>query len=242
MSVAVPASEAMHRVNRREDLLTTGDIARRCRVTTNAVKKWIRERNLPAFRTPGGHFRIRAGDYDAFAARCRVDFPGPRPTKGRRVLVVDDDPAVLGLVVEGLSACGMGLTVAGASDGYEALIAIGRFRPDILVLDLRMPRLDGLEVCRLLKSSAATRDIAILVLTGYPSRTNVRRWRQCRVDAILGKPVRLDVLVREVRTLVDALPASRPGAEARRSPSRAPAGAGEARRRLAQTSAGEGAR
>lgn len=203
-------------MDRREDLLTTGDIARRCRVTTNAVKKWIRERNLPAFRTPGGHFRIKEGDFDAFSAHYRFAAPVARAPKGRRVLVVDDDPAVLRVVVDALSEPQMGLTIASASDGYEALIAIGRFRPDVLVLDLRMPRVDGLEVCRLLKSSPATRDIAILVLTGYPTRANVRRWRERQVDAILTKPVKLADLVRQVRALVDAIPAAKPAPEARR--------------------------
>lgn len=216
-------------MNRREDLLTTGDIARRCRVTTNAVKKWIRERNLPAFRTPGGHFRIHVDDFDTFTARCRADRRARRAARGRRVLVVDDDPAVLRVVVDALSEPELGLTVTSASDGYQALIAIGRFQPDVLVLDLRMPRVDGLEVCRLLRSSPATREIAIVVLTGYPSRANVRRWRELWVDAILRKPVPLEELVREVRAIVDAPPVRRAAASIRPRAA-APAAGGAARR------------
>lgn len=183
--------------------MTTGDVARTCHVTTNAVKKWIREKNLPAFKTPGGHFRIRAEDFEEFVGRYRM--PVTERTNRRsapKVLVVDDDPDLLDLVVIALSDPALGLSVQGASDGYEALIAIGRITPDLLLLDLKMPRVDGIEVCRKLRSSPSTRGIAILVITGFPSKQDVRNLRQLGVSDILSKPFAIPDLVERVQGLL----------------------------------------
>ena len=195
--------EGVGRVKRKGRFLTTGDVARTCHVTTNAVKKWIRERNLAAFKTPGGHFRIRAEDFDEFVTRYRMPVAGgARDGRAAKVLVVDDDADLLQLVTMALSEPALGLAVETASDGYEALIAIGRLRPDLLILDLKMPRVDGIEVCRRLRSDPETERIAIVVMTGFPARQDVKRLKQWGIEEILAKPFAIQDLLGCVERLL----------------------------------------
>lgn len=183
--------------------MTTGDVARRCHVSTNAVKKWIREKNLPAFKTPGGHFRIRAEDFEEFAGRYRMPSATAAPEARRaKILVVDDDSDLLSTVSLALSDPTLGLSVATASDGYEALIAIGRLKPDILILDFKMPRLDGMELCRRLKANPDTRGISIVVMTGFPTKQNLRKFSDLGIEHILPKPFSLSALMGTVLKLL----------------------------------------
>src|SRR5262249_15763552 len=90
-----------------------------------------------------------------------------------RLLVVDDEPLVVAMLVDLLSEGPF--TIETATDGYEALVKVGTFRPAIIVLDAVMPGLDGIEACRCLRRLPETRDIRILGVTGHPSVIPVLR-------------------------------------------------------------------
>ena len=191
-------------VRQQDQLMTTGDVARWCHVTTNAVKKWIRDKNLAAFKTPGGHFRIRTIDFEDFLTRYRMPMIDElRDRRTPKILVVDDDPAVRDMWIAALSDKTLGLAVAGASDGFEALILIGHLKPDVVILDIKMPRIDGLEVCRKIKANPNNKKIAIVVATGYPTRQNVKKAKELGVDAILTKPIGIDELTGTVLKVLE---------------------------------------
>jgi excisionase family DNA binding protein len=165
-------------------LLTTGYVAAACQVSVVAVKKWIAHGKLPAIRTPGGHFRIADADFERFRAEYRFAGAGaPRP----RVLIVDDEPDIVALIRERLAES-KAWEVDTASRGYEGLLKVGTFRPDVLVLDLRMPHMDGFEVCRLVKSNPATRGTSILAISGDGSPSTVKRALGSGANAFLAKP------------------------------------------------------
>lgn len=108
--------------------MTTGEIARRCGVSLPTVKKWIREGRLQAFRTPGGHYRVRAGAFREFAERMGLEPEhglAGGPGGAAAVLVVDDDPRFLELVTEVLRHPPGAYKVETAADGYEALLRLG---------------------------------------------------------------------------------------------------------------------
>ena len=115
-----------------------------------------------------------------------------------RILVVDDDPRVLSLMRRGLSFEGYAVDVA--VDGKEAL-AIARDRPpDLVVLDVMMPELDGLEVCRRLRS--ADRAVAILMLTGRANVPDRVAGFDAGADDYLTKPFAFDELTARIRALL----------------------------------------
>ncbi|MGZ8179044.1 response regulator transcription factor [Williamsia sp. SKLECPSW1] len=115
-----------------------------------------------------------------------------------RILVVDDDRAVRESLRRSLSF--NGYTVETASDGMEALDAIKSERPDAVVLDVMMPRLDGLEVCRRLRSTGD--DLPILVLTARDSVSERVSGLDAGADDYLPKPFALEELLARLRALL----------------------------------------
>jgi len=181
--------------------LTTGQAASHCQVSTPTVKTWIREGRLRAFKTPGGHARIAVDEFQRFLRRHRMPtYPPPPPPAG--VLVVDDEPQIVEMLVEFLTQHPRGFKIETASDGYEALIKLGSLRPALLILDARMPKLDGMEVCRHLRSNPETKGIRILGVTGHPEVAS--ELLAAGADAVLTKPLALNALESHLSGLGDA--------------------------------------
>ncbi|MBI5971165.1 MAG: response regulator [Deltaproteobacteria bacterium] len=180
---------------------TTGEIARMCSVTINAVKKWIAAEKLSAFRTPGGHFRIKASDFTEFLGKYKLDVKEALFPVRKRVLIIDDEKDVRAYIKGALETMDAKFMIETAADGYEALIKVGDFKPELLVLDIRMPRFDGFEVCRRIKGEAATKDIKILAVTAY-GKEDMDKIIACGADYCLPKPIMLKEFQRNVQRLL----------------------------------------
>ncbi len=180
--------------------LTTGEIASACQVTIPTVKRWIAEGHLRAFRTAGRHYRITDDELRRFQAALKM--PGV-PDESPRILIVDDDPQLLDSLVAALS-WDQGYKVEAATDGYEGLIKVGIFQPHLLILDLRMPGIDGFHVCRQVKGDPETRRMKVLAVTAYPELNARERILHAGADGFLEKPLQLDELKLEVSRLVRA--------------------------------------
>jgi CheY-like chemotaxis protein len=105
----------------------------------------------------------------------------------KRVLVVDDDRVIQQLLEVNLELEGYEV-VATASDGKEALDKIAELRPDLVILDIMMPKMDGLEVCRHLKADPELADIPIVLLSARAQDMDVREGLDIGADAYLTKP------------------------------------------------------
>ena len=112
----------------------------------------------------------------------------------RRVLVADDDPDILDLLTLNLEC--HGYQVYAASDGEEARQMALTVVPDLIVLDVMMPKLDGLEVLAILKAHPETRDIPVVMLTAKASDSDVWQGWQAGADYYITKPFDLDELMR----------------------------------------------
>jgi CheY-like chemotaxis protein len=122
-------------------------------------------------------------------------------------LIVDDEPQVVDLFVDLLAEDPRGFLLDTAMDGYEALIKVGTFQPSLLILDVVMPRLDGVEVCRRLKAAPETRAMRILGITGYPNM--IPALMEAGADACLTKPLELRLVQKELQRLLASLEAAR---------------------------------
>jgi len=118
--------------------------------------------------------------------------PGDSGSSGRRVLVVEDNRDGLETLLALLDM--LGYEVAGAADGREALEQARRFRPHIILLDLGLPVMDGLEVARALRADESFGDLFIAALTGWGAEADRRRTAEAGFDAHLTKPVELGAL------------------------------------------------
>ncbi|MEM9066372.1 MAG: response regulator [Planctomycetota bacterium] len=117
-----------------------------------------------------------------------------------RVLLVDDHPQNLELLQAYLEE--FGCVVDTATDGLEALAAVERQAPDLIVLDVMMPRMSGFQVCQKLKDSDATRSIPVVMVTALNAVADVERAVECGADDFLTKPVNKLELLTRVRSLV----------------------------------------
>jgi putative two-component system response regulator len=115
------------------------------------------------------------------------------------ILVVDDEPAVVTLLKRILLAEGYVVTVA--VDGLEALQAIATRPPDVVLLDVRLPGLDGIEVCRRLKCATATRLLPVILMTGLTERQQRIEGLRAGADDFLRKPIDVEELLVRVRSL-----------------------------------------
>jgi len=184
--------------------LTTRQAAAHCRVSIPTLRRWIRAGDLHAYLTPGGHRRIDLDEFQRFlAAQGRPPFPAGAGARAR-LLIVDDEPLVVAMLVDLLS--GGPFTIETATDGYEALVKVGTFRPAVIILDAVLPGLDGVEACRCLRRLPETRDIRILGVTGHPSVAPVLRG--AGADACVSKPLDPNLVVRELERLAASTRAS----------------------------------
>jgi two-component system OmpR family response regulator len=185
--------------------LTTGQIAGSCQVTIPTVKRWIREGHLTAFQTAGGHFRITEDEFRRFQTAHHMPVDRVEAAvaveEQPKILVVDDDAALLHTLWEALTWDGRH-NVELAQDGYEGLIKVGSFAPDLLIIDIRMPGLNGFQVCRRVKADPITRDTRILAITGHGDQHTRDQILEAGADGFLEKPIKLDDLQAEVARLI----------------------------------------
>lgn len=125
------------------------------------------------------------------------------PTVDRpvRVLVVDDSEVIRSLITVNLEL--EGFEVVQAVDGQDALDKIIEVDPDVITIDVKMPRLDGLETVARLRADPRTRGVRIIMVTASAQVDDLRRGEEAGVDAYVTKPFDPAALVRTVRDLVE---------------------------------------
>ncbi len=120
----------------------------------------------------------------------------------KRVLVVDDDPLVVKILRSPLEREGYDVSVA--SHGLEALKRVKEHRPDLIILDILMPLLDGFKVARLLKFDRRFKDIPIIVLTSRATEGERKMGEQVGANEFLFKPFRPPYVLEVVKRYLDA--------------------------------------
>jgi excisionase family DNA binding protein len=186
-------------------LLSSGEVARYCDTTVKQVNLWINNGLLPAFRTPGGNYRIKREDFRAFLERQGMPivekyFRDDHPNK---ILIADDDDTVVEVIQDIVTRNVHNIEVKTARDGYEALITAGGFNPDLLILDMRMPKIDGLEVCRRLRDNdAISRDMKILAMTAHSDAYQRETVLEAGANEYLIKPIEMDTLLEYIKKLL----------------------------------------
>ena len=178
-----------------EHLLTSHEVGELLQVNPSSVKKWVNEGRIPAHRTPGGHRRIRVADLVDFLDRHAMPIPRKLAAAGRkRVLIVDDDQVHLRALERRLRGHKARLQVELTENGIDALVLVGSFKPHLIVLDVFMPELDGLEVCRRLKRNPETRNIDVIVTSAHLTRAVEENALSAGAVRCLPKPIDLKVL------------------------------------------------
>lgn len=177
-------------------LLTSHEVGDLLQVNPSSVKKWVNDGRIAAFRTPGGHRRIRVADLLAFLDRHAMPIPRSlSAVSRRRLLVVDDDEMHLRALDRRLGPYKSRAEVELTQNGIDALLMVGSFQPHLIVLDVFMPELDGLEVCRRLKMKPATNQIGVIVTSAHLTRAVEAEALAAGALTCVPKPMELHVLL-----------------------------------------------
>src|SRR5437667_992538 len=187
--------------SKAKSIFTTHEVSRLLHVNPRSVINWIEQDLLSSYRTPGGHRRIRREDLLAFLRKHQIPTPAPLVEGKFSVLIVDDEEEIVSIVKAYFQRQG-GYEISSASDGITALIEVGRVKPDLLILDIMIPGVDGVEVCRRIKADQANKT-AIIAVSGVSD--SARKILQAGADSFMPKPVDLDKLHSEARRLLRIL-------------------------------------
>jgi two-component system, OmpR family, response regulator len=187
-----------------EKAISTGEVARLCNATTASVNNWIKNNKITAYNTPGGQYRILIKDLLKFIRENNM--PVPYELKkffGKKVLIIDDDPETVDMLTEVAMMVREDLEILVANDGYDGLLKAGESKPDLIFLDINLPKLDGFEVCEKIKSNPSNQGSNIFIISAYVGNKEfTEKLDNCLADKIFTKPVEIAELKNDVETVL----------------------------------------
>ena len=184
--------------------LTTGQVAKYCHVTHRGVLKWVASGKLKAYRTPGKHSRVNREDFIAFLHQYKMPVPQElmaAPDIKKKILIVDDDRGMVHslqrlLMLEDL------FILDAAYDGFEAGQKFAAFNPDLDILDIHMPGMDGYQVCSNIRQKLGNTKVKILAITGTTEPDEIKKIILLGANDYLLKPFTHDAIKAKIIHLV----------------------------------------
>lgn len=146
-------------------------------------------------------FETRGGKGTTFT----ISMPTLLKRKVAKILIVDDDQTIREMLTEALMLDPQNsYLIEEAANGIEASIKLGTYRPDLLILDLFMPEMDGLEVCRIIKNEPELSDMKVIISTGYPDHVKLNEMSRLGFTNVILKPFNLPEFVKKVERILSA--------------------------------------
>lgn len=182
-------------------VFTTGEVADICKISQQTVIRCFDSGKLRGFRVPGSKFRrIPRDSLMQFMKDNSIPLENLDSGK-KRVLVVDDDEAILDMLVELLERDGR-FEVRVARGGYEAGMLTQEFQPDCIVLDYKLPDIDGNRVCRTLRTNPSFSQMKIIIISGVADPDEIAELKAAGADDFMRKPFQIDELIARILQLV----------------------------------------
>ena len=168
-------------------VFTTGEAAKICKVSQQTIIRCFDNGTLKGFRVPGSRFRRIPRD-QLFAFMKDNGIPTDALESGKRkVLIVDDDVELVELMVDVFERDGR-FDVRSANNGFDAGMLVKEFRPDLVVLDVMLPDINGKEVCQRVRSDSNLEAVKIICISGMVEQDKIAELRVAGADDFLNKP------------------------------------------------------
>lgn len=188
--------------NRTKQVFTTGEVAQVCKVSQQTVIRCFDSGRLKGFRVPGSRFRrIPRESLLSFMKDNRIPLDQLESGK-RRVLVVDDDEAIVEMFTELLERDGR-FEVRTASTGYDAGIVTEQFRPDLILLDFKLPDINGNAVCRTVRANSNYEHIKIIAISGVADPDEVQELLAAGANEFIHKPFDINMVIGRMTELLN---------------------------------------
>jgi excisionase family DNA binding protein len=186
-----------------EKIYTTFQVADICNVRPTTVIKWANQNLIKTYTTPGGHRRVRRADLLDFLKQYNLPIPSELGPSLRRVMIVDDEKVIGTMLTRALRRESAGLEVEWFKDGVEALLAIGKQIPDLIILDVVMPVMDGVHVLRKLRSDPMTSGVKVIGITGKQLSADKMDFIRQHTDAFFFKPFTVKEIICKSMSLMN---------------------------------------
>jgi CheY-like chemotaxis protein len=186
-----------------EKLYTTFQIADICHVRPTTVIKWANRNLIKTYTTPGGHRRVRQADLLDFLKQYNIPIPPELSSAGPHVMIVEDEKPVGMLLCKAFQSLPHNIEVEWIRDGVEALLSLGKRTPQLIVLDVVMPVMDGAHVLAKLRSDARTQKIKVIGITGERLSSDRLAFMKDNTDAFFFKPFIVKELICKAMSLMN---------------------------------------
>lgn len=177
--------------SQRRSFYTTFEISQICGVNPTTVQNWVKGKRLKAFQTPGGHRRVRHEDLMDFMKEFGMPIPADLAENAPLILLVDDEVDILDILDNLMRTGSTEVQILKAQSGVDALLLIGETKPDLLIVDIMMPGMNGYDVCHKLKTNPNTQNIKIVAISGDHSPAVRERIMNAGADLFFTKPLEI---------------------------------------------------
>ena len=180
----------------------TQRVAHACQVSPATVASWIDQALLKGHKTPTGRRRVEVNELVKFLRAHEMVVPADlRDTMGRRdvIVVVDDDRTYLEALARTIEKADPGIELVKVTNGVDGLLAIGRVRPSVIVLDFGLPDLNAVQVIERLLEPGRQLNAEVLVVTGGIGEDDQERLRNVGVAAIVNKADGIPAVIEAIR-------------------------------------------
>ena len=175
-------------------VFTTGEAAKICKVSQQTIIRCFDNGSLKGFRVPGSKFRRIPRD-QLFAFMRDNGIPTDALESGKRkVLIVDDDEELVELLTDVFEKDAR-FDVRTANNGFDAGMLVREFRPDLVVLDVMLPDINGKEVCQRIRSDDTLEAVKIICISGMVEQDKVAELRLAGANDFMHKPFNVDRLL-----------------------------------------------
>jgi two-component system, OmpR family, response regulator len=175
-------------------VFTTGEAAKICKVSQQTIIRCFDNGSLKGFRVPGSKFR-RIPREQLFAFMRDNGIPTDALESGKRkVLIVDDDEELVELLSDVFDKEGR-FDVRTANNGFDAGMLVREFRPDLVVLDVMLPDINGKEVCQRIRSDDTLEAVKIICISGMVEQDKIAELKEAGANDFMHKPFNVDRLL-----------------------------------------------
>jgi len=182
--------------------ITVNQIADYLEVSKQAVNKWINNGDLKVYRLPSGRIKILKSDFLFYLEQNGLYIDREYFSNGEKtIVVIDDDEQIFELFNAFFHNINPSLKIEYASEGISGLLAIGSSKAEIVILDVEIPGMNGIEVCRKLTNDKSFAGIKIVLITGHMEKYQ-HEIAQLDVALALEKPVKLNDLEKRLIPLL----------------------------------------
>jgi excisionase family DNA binding protein len=183
-------------------VFTTGEAAKICKVSQQTIIRCFDSGQLKGFRVPGSRFRRIPRDI-LYKFMKDNGIPTDALESGKRkALVVDDDRELVELMRDVLEADGR-FEVRAVNNGFDAGMMVRDYRPDVIVLDVMLPDINGKEVCQRVRSDSTLDDVKIICISGMVEQDRIAELKLSGANDFLQKPFEIETLIARICRLLD---------------------------------------